>query len=52
MESLVYIESILNQLYRHKSFIYTRSSLEKIEGTNILVLDIEPQKNDRRWDAM
>ncbi|MDP8276084.1 MAG: ISL3 family transposase [Candidatus Euphemobacter frigidus] len=39
------IESILNRLYRHKSFVYTGCSLEKIGGRDTLVFDIEPRKN-------
>jgi len=39
------IESILNRLYRNKSFVYTGCSLEEIEGRNTLVFEIEPRKN-------
>lgn len=38
-------ESILNRLYRHKSFVYAGCRWERIGGKDTLVFEIEPRRN-------
>lgn len=39
------IETVLNQCYRHKSFVYAGVHREQIGGKDALVVDIVPRKN-------
>ena len=39
------IETILNKVYRHKSFIYRTAKFEQVGRKEALVVDIVPRKN-------
>ena len=39
------IETILNKVYRHKSFIYRTATFEQVGRKEALVVDIVPRKN-------
>ena len=41
------IRTILNKVYKHKSFVYTNERLETIDGRDCLVIDVEPRKNSK-----
>lgn len=41
------IRTILNKVYKHKSFVYTNERLETINNKDSLIVDVEPRKNSR-----
>jgi len=41
----VRIETLLNKVYRHKSFVYKNVKIERIGRRDAIVVDIEPRRN-------
>lgn len=41
------IRTLLNQCYKHKSFVYKKENLETHQGKSCIVVDIEARKNSR-----
>jgi transposase len=41
------VRTILNHVYKHKSFVYTNERLDTVDGKDCLIVDVEPRKNSR-----